>query len=880
MKLEELARQSSDAARAAVVHLDPPALGADARNRGRMPVLLGAAAVLLVVGLGVFLALRDDPTETVTAGSGELPVLGLADPASFGLSLAGMFDPDAMADQAGSEEFDATFVYFGTPGADDPYADGDLLVGELISDEPEPLSEGTPMTVRGGLQASVPGPDSGLPGATTLEWYEPTDDGEVQMVLASDSLDVDQLVAVADSLDLSAGIDEVTFSDEAALPAAIRDLEVVAVDDGFPTLFMFRNPDGPVVAYQRAETISSTAVESVSVSSSAGTLTDSLMADRWWASSAELVDVAGEPAWLLTYEFGQGGDTGEAVVRVHSVAWQWAPGVVAAVSAATTGDSELAVDVAQAVVELDPALLDDAQGEALANQASADLDEVWGSGAGTTDVAGSSAAWAWAIGLQDGQFCTSLFVGSGGSSSCEPLAQLLNRVPDAPIVVGQSGEMDSIQFGVIAAGPDHIVLPAEGTPGELTEVLVPNDADGTRLLVWVGPAGAPARFDALVDGRDPIVLDIGDGVMGVEETEPAEDGDSATEEEAVGVESPTAGAEFDVVWQTGTGADVSSDVAQPAEFAWAVGTQGDQFCAALTGSNGESVSCQPLEAVWSASIAGPVEIDQLDVEGMRLVVIAARDNHVVSTDDRGELTQTSVVDDATRTRLVVWFGPADPAPVFLLGFGGASPATDAAEALSLADLDVAVLASMATEGILVDEVVLPPGVEYTTSEGNGAAQFWRFESEDSESSIAIGVWGGGEDVREVSEDATPVDLDGRPVWVDDFGTEIRIAYPVDGLLVEVVGRNVEVDVLLDVMADIVWLGPVDDSGATPTLEEARGALEGLDFTDALRVATESGWSVLPTVAGRERGERPSIVVPYWVTLTVTEGIVTSVDEVG
>jgi hypothetical protein len=433
---------------------------------------------------------------------------------------------------------------------------------------------------------------------------------------------------------------------------------------------------------------------------------------------------------------------------------------------------------------------------------------------------------------------------------------------------------------VIAAGPDHIVQPADGTDGDVvTEVLVPNDADGTLLIVWVGPADTPARFDALVDGRDPIVLDLGDGVAATEETIPAEDGDSATEEEAVGVDAPTAGDEFDVVWQTGTGADVSSDVAQPAEFAWAVGSSGDEFCAALTGSSGASVSCQPLEVVWSASVAGPVEIEEIDVEGMRLVVIAARDNHVVSTDNRGELTSTSVVDDATRTRLVVWFGSADPAPVFQLLFGGATPATDAAEARSLADLDVAVLASMAAEGILVDEVVLPPGVEYTTSEGNGAAQFWRFESEGSESSIAIGVWGGGGDVREVSEDATPVDLDGRPVWVDDFGTEIRIAYPVDGLLVEVVGRNVEVDVLLDVMADVVWLGPVAGS-ATPTLEEASGALEGLDFTDALRVATEAGWRVAPTIAGQERGDRPAIVIPHLVTLTVTDGIVTSVDEVG
>lgn len=912
MKLEELARQSSGAARAAVAHLDAPALGADARNRGRMPVLLGAAAVLLVVGLGVFLALRDDPTETVTAGSGELPTLGLAEPESFGLAAAGALNPD---DPIFDEMMlSVTFVFFGAPGAEDPYAEGDLMVGEIVDEGSMSLSEGTPVTVRG-VEGVITDPDDSgtFSEVTSIEWLEPAGEGggdgggQIQMIAASRVLSADELVAVADGLDLSAGIDRITLGDGADRPAALEGFDVVAVSNGFPSMFAsFRAPEGPLVAYERAETISSSMVESVAVWSSPGDLTaDSVAADRWWASSAEPVQVGGNNGWLFTYDFGDinGNDTDAGDMnRIHTVTWQWAPGVLASVTSATQGGGEFALEVADAVVELDPALLDDIREGALTSQSTGDFDEVWGTGTGQSTADGSTVDWSWAIGTQGDQFCTALSEGSGTAGGCSSISQFLDQLANAPIVVSQSGG-ENLQMGVIAAGPDHIVLPAEGTPGELTEVLLPDDADGTRLLVWVGPADAPARFDALVDGRDAIVLDIADGVV-VEEWFSNEDGVETTLEEPIGTET-----EFPMV-------DVASHpVAQELGIA-------DDFSLEASGGNGrvfwvigthegESYIVADGEATFAAllpddvTVLNPTELP----DGTVWTYVVARDVPECASLTGLDPAVGGQPDETTGgPGLVVWpiEGTADGSSLVFdrpdaeireaqlqlpdvegsiawpdTFCGDAADSDEAAgEALSLADLDVAVLASMAAQGILVNEVVLPPGIGFVGGEGNIAAQFWRFESDGSGSTISMGVWDGGGDIREIAQDATPVDLDGRQVWVEDFGTEIRVAYPVDGLLVEVVGRNVEVDVLLDVMAGIVWLGPVDGSGASPTLEEVRQVLDGLAFTDALRVATEAGWRVAPIVPGNEPEERPSIDIPHLVTLTVTEGEVTSVDEVG
>lgn len=539
MKLEELARQSSGAARAAVVHLDPPALGADARNRGRIPVLLGAAAVLLIVGMAAFLLTRDDTTETVSAGSVEVPVLGLDDPASFGLTATGMFDPESMAEEFGVENPEVTFVYFGTPGADDPFADGDLLVGELRNETPEPLSDGTPLTVRGGLEASAldPSSDGALPGRSTIEWYEPNGGRVIQMVIASATLDVDELAAVVEQIDLSAGIAEVSLGDETTLPESARGLAPVAVEDDFPSVFGgFRALTSTIVGYERAPELSADVLASVSVASRADTIADSIAADRWWASDTEAIEVNGAAGWQFTYDFDDG--TSTESFTTESVVWQWDTGVVASVTATASGGTVSTLELAEAVVELDAATIDGISDGALADQAAADFDEVWGSGTGESPLPGGSvAAWSWAVGTQGDDFCTSFASGSSGASSCQPFSQVLNLAAQAPAVIDQ-GIMEDLQMGVIVAGADDMVVPAAGTPGDLAEVVVPNDADGTRLLVWVGPSDAPAHFDVLVGGEVVETLDLADGVAGIEESEPVppvSEGEEATEG-VVGIE--------------------------------------------------------------------------------------------------------------------------------------------------------------------------------------------------------------------------------------------------------------------------------------------------------------------------------------------------------
>ncbi|MFN3218654.1 MAG: hypothetical protein ACE367_19335 [Acidimicrobiales bacterium] len=872
MKLEELARQSSGAARASVAHLDAPALGADARNRGRMPVLLGAAAVLLVVGLGTFLLTRDDTAETVTAGSGELPTLGLAEPESFGLTATGALNPDDPIFDEMTEEFSVTFVFFGTPGAEDPYAAGDLMVGEIVDEGSMSLSEGTPVTVRG-VEGVITDPDDSgtFSEVTSIEWLEPAGDGggQTQMIAASRVLSADELVAVADGLDLSAGIDRITLGEGAERPAALEGFDVVAVSNGFPSMFAsFRAPEGPLVAYERAETVSSSMVESVAVWSSPGDLTaDSVAADRWWASSAEPVQVGGNDGWLFTWDFGATDDADPDagdMNRIHTVTWQWAPGVLGSVTSATQGGGEFALEVAAAVVELDPALLDDIREGALTTQATGDFDEVWGTGSGSTDIAGSSVDWSWAVGTQGDQFCTALSEGFGSGSSCSPLSDFIDQLAQTPTVVAQLiGE--GLQMGVIAAGPDHIVLPAEGTPGELTEVLLPDDEEGTRLLVWVGPAEAPALFDALVDGQEPIVLDIAGGV----EMVASADDDHATEE-TIGTET-----EFPMV-------DVAS---HPSAQSMGIA---DGFSVDASGGNGrvfwvvgthegESYIVADGEATFAAllpddvTVVKPIELP----DGTVWTYVVARDVPECVTLTGLDPAVAGWPDETTGgPGLVVWpiEGTADgwslifdrpdadvrEAQLQLPDIegsiawpdtfcGDAAPADEAAgEGLRLLDLDATALAAMAADGLIVDRITLPEGFASSDVEISDSARFQAFEDEATGRTIAIG-WRRGVDL--VPDEAERrLTADGREVSIVVVdGGEVRVGHQSGRRLVEVIGRGVDSSVLLQVMEDLVILPSTTNSGATPTLDEARAALEGLPLTDALRVATEAGWRIRPSI---------------------------------
>ena len=79
MKLEELARQSADAARVSVAHLDPPSVAESDPRRPWLPILAGAAVVVLIVA-GLYVLVRDrtgstplDPADTVLPAVAEVP---------------------------------------------------------------------------------------------------------------------------------------------------------------------------------------------------------------------------------------------------------------------------------------------------------------------------------------------------------------------------------------------------------------------------------------------------------------------------------------------------------------------------------------------------------------------------------------------------------------------------------------------------------------------------------------------------------------------------------------------------------------------------------------------------------------------------------------
>ena len=100
MKLDELARQSSTAARVSVADLDTPEIGRR-RNTARTGLLLGTAALILVIGIGLLLTGNGDDGddgETVTAAAPEVPRLGL--PPMSSLRVVGAFDLSLDGDDA------------------------------------------------------------------------------------------------------------------------------------------------------------------------------------------------------------------------------------------------------------------------------------------------------------------------------------------------------------------------------------------------------------------------------------------------------------------------------------------------------------------------------------------------------------------------------------------------------------------------------------------------------------------------------------------------------------------------------------------------------------------------------------------------------------
>lgn len=622
MKLEELARQSSVAARASVAHLDPPPVGRPERQRSWMPVLAGVAVCALIVG-GLYAILRYTGDDTADFSEPmpvleELPRLGLPTLEGWTVNAAGSF-----ADFAGDTTAEPTFTYYGDPESDDPFADGDLLVAVFTDAEQPPITpQGEIIEVRGTSAGLTSGSDQGLPAdALSIEWYEVTPDGSSsQIVVVSRTFDRDRLVAIVESLEIDAETGAVAVPDEIGL-------ERLSSGSGTP-LGAFRGAsEGYLVVYQGV-----TGNDALLLSSTRADLDDEVRAMQWWTDDIESATVSGRPAYVIGFDDSMP-DLGTTVI------WSYSDGVVATLA----GIGEIEGDDLLALAEL-AVPVDDETWESYVARArqiddaslTEDFSEVYGRGEGAID----GESYTWAIGQQDADLCFQMRSGSEGTGSCQPRSGVVPPAGSAVTIDNQFGS--TLASVVIAADP--AVTEVVETTGTWDVHRV--DADGIAWIVAIGRTDVQPTFDVVVDGSVVATLEAAVVEM-AEDSFPVPDGDAQASSE---VRSRMT--------------DVLSNTDDDA-FQWWFGTDGDRLCLAVDGIS-PSGTCSPsgdvtvLPTVWSPE--GEVTFVVLrDVP--ECIESVSLDGATVDFIARG-------ADGAHRYEVIAAFGPSAGWTVRLAGNGG------------------------------------------------------------------------------------------------------------------------------------------------------------------------------------------------------------------
>jgi hypothetical protein len=290
----------------------------------RPPLAVAGMAVvvtllLAVAGIAV-LRLTDDDRSRVSTGIPDIPRLipgaypeGLPDPMGIDLPYTALFD----------DNVPASIAVYGDPGAESPFAAADLAV--ITSDNDiRPYVEGSgnqrTVTVRGveGLSTEAAA-DSPIGRSVTWEA-----DGR-HVLVASHSLDEDQLLAVAEALTIAEG--DVTLD---AAPPGMPVLEqLAAADDYLLANLVVVGP--PVRRSAEAFMVGNETVDydkTFFVVTSAGDASD-LVVVRWVTGADTPTEVRGHPAWAGTDDGAQ------------SLVWEESPGVIAMVLANGLTDAEL-----------------------------------------------------------------------------------------------------------------------------------------------------------------------------------------------------------------------------------------------------------------------------------------------------------------------------------------------------------------------------------------------------------------------------------------------------------------------------------------------------------------------------------------------------------
>ena len=560
MKLEELARQSSTAARVSVAHLEAPPLGTPSPNHSRFPILAGVAVTALVVG-GLAVLARDNGSDTPAPADSVLPTV--TDVPRLGIDLDGWTVSfastlDDIAD--GAEQ--PKLVYYGDSDAEAPYANGDLVIVSYARDDsaPNPAEEAREegsIELRGTTATVSSGADQGLPvDATSITWTERDPDGATaEIVLISRSFDVDELVQIADALAIDVPTATVT-PDELGL-------DRLATTSGTPFDATRGSGDGYVVAYQNDD-----ATDYVVISTARSDLTSEATALHWWANTVEEIDVGGRPGVLATFA-----DESENLGPI--VAWSPDDGVVATVSQLGADSTDI-VTLAATAFEIDDATWETYVAATDPGTASTDqYDEIFGQ----SDGVQVETAYSWVLGLQGSDLCFDMQVGNAGTGSCQPLTDA--EAPDGGARTIDNGFGDTIAHVVIVADPaiDDVVE----TTGSYTIHRV--EAAGRSWFVAIGDTDVQPSFDVIVGGT--VVETLEAGVEAVADSEPSISDNPAAVELGI------------------TDMDVVVSQHDPGELSWSMGRSGDDLCVVTDGEE-PTANCSPVaDVVVFRPVSGP-----------------------------------------------------------------------------------------------------------------------------------------------------------------------------------------------------------------------------------------------------------------------------------
>jgi hypothetical protein len=449
--LDARGRAAAAALRAAVADVDTPQAMPTARP-SRMPQLLAAAAVIVVIGLvAALLAGRgDDPAELATGGPVEIPRL-VPDQVPAGMEPTGRFDLPLLVGRAGGL---LDMWVYGDAGASDPFAGGDLavlLARSTDSDGSAIELGGEPLEVNG-RPASIE--EDGLPGTISLS----IDFGDGTLVgVASTTLGADELIGVAEQVGLDDGGAIMLPEDPAGLELVGHTPDASFINLGMPLPMR----TGYLVGYQDDDDLGRAFLVGA-----VGGDEEALLVARWGlGKTARRVDLRGTTGWIGTpFEDG------------ISVVWEEAPGVLVGVTSGLTETDTLA-----AIESLRPATDEewDRLPKPTEDDGETEFSEVGVAipGDARGHVTGELDRGSWVAYVDvDGHLCMDVQQRRGGEGVCSSLDQ----ESPAPLVVAASYE---------TAGGQVVVY------GRVT------GTDVEEIYVSTDPGNSAATFDhAPVDG--------------------------------------------------------------------------------------------------------------------------------------------------------------------------------------------------------------------------------------------------------------------------------------------------------------------------------------------------------------------------------------------